>query len=67
LPNFPQRKAIVIYIPSMDFKSLYTDPPTLLHFFIVVVIVIETESHYVAQVGLKFMILLPTPPECWDY
>jgi hypothetical protein len=27
----------------------------------------ETGSPYVAQAGLKFMILLPQPPECWDY
>jgi hypothetical protein len=25
------------------------------------------ETHYVAQVGLKLLILLPQPPECWDH
>jgi hypothetical protein len=25
------------------------------------------ESYYVTQVGLKLMILLPQPQECWDY
>jgi hypothetical protein len=24
-------------------------------------------SHYVAQAGLKLVILLSQPPECWDY
>jgi hypothetical protein len=24
-------------------------------------------SHYVAEPGLELMILLPLPPECWDY
>jgi hypothetical protein len=27
----------------------------------------ETESHYVAQAGLKLSILLPQPPEFWDH
>jgi hypothetical protein len=27
----------------------------------------ETGSHYVAQAGLKLMILPLQPPECWDY
>jgi hypothetical protein len=27
---------------------------------------LETKSHYVAQAGLEFMILLPQSPECWD-
>jgi hypothetical protein len=27
----------------------------------------ETGSYNVAQVGLEFAILLPQPPECWDY
>jgi hypothetical protein len=25
-----------------------------------------TESHYAAQAGLKFVILLPLPTDCWD-
>jgi hypothetical protein len=25
------------------------------------------QSCYVAQAGLEFRILLPLPPECWDY
>jgi hypothetical protein len=29
--------------------------------------VFETECHYVAQAGLKPMILLPPLPECWNY
>jgi hypothetical protein len=29
-------------------------------------IFIET-SHYIAKAGLKFSILLPQPPEYWDY
>jgi hypothetical protein len=24
-------------------------------------------SHCVAQAGLELVILLPPPPECWDY
>jgi hypothetical protein len=28
---------------------------------------LETGSCYVAQSGFKFSILLPEPPECWDY
>jgi hypothetical protein len=31
------------------------------------IFVFETGSRYVAQVGLKLEILLPQPPECWDY
>jgi hypothetical protein len=27
----------------------------------------ETGCDYIAQVGLKLMILLPQPPEYWDY
>jgi hypothetical protein len=27
----------------------------------------ETGSHFVAQAGLKLSVLLPQPPECWDY
>jgi hypothetical protein len=27
----------------------------------------EIESHYVEQAGPKFMMLLPQPPNCWDY
>jgi hypothetical protein len=27
----------------------------------------EARSHYVAQAGLKLMILLLQPPKCWDY
>jgi hypothetical protein len=27
----------------------------------------ETGSHYVAQASLELKILLPHPPECWDY
>jgi hypothetical protein len=33
----------------------------------VVIFFFKTESHYIAQVGLKLMILLPQPPGCWDY
>jgi hypothetical protein len=29
--------------------------------------VFETGSHYVPQAGLGLSILLPQPPECWDY
>jgi hypothetical protein len=29
--------------------------------------VCETGSHYVPQAGLKLMIILPQPPECWSY
>jgi hypothetical protein len=28
---------------------------------------LKTRAHYIAQVGLKLAILLPQPPECWDY
>jgi hypothetical protein len=31
------------------------------------VCVTEAGSHYVAKTGLELMILLPLPPECWDY
>jgi hypothetical protein len=27
----------------------------------------KTESHYVAQAGLELFVLLPQPPDCWDY
>jgi hypothetical protein len=27
----------------------------------------ETEPHFVAQIGIKLMIFLPQPPECWGY
>jgi hypothetical protein len=27
----------------------------------------KTGSHFVAQAGLKLMIFLPQPSECWDY
>lgn len=29
--------------------------------------VVKTMSHTVAQDGLKFVILLPLPPMCWDH
>jgi hypothetical protein len=29
--------------------------------------IIIVTTHYVAQAGLKFVILLPQPPEYWDY
>jgi hypothetical protein len=32
---------------------------------LLLVILLETGSHYVAQVSLKLMILLPQPLECW--
>jgi hypothetical protein len=28
---------------------------------------LETGSHYVTQAGLRLKILLPQPPQCWDY
>jgi hypothetical protein len=28
---------------------------------------LDTRSHYVAQTDLELTILLPQPPECWDY
>jgi hypothetical protein len=28
---------------------------------------IETGSHSVVEAGLKLLILLPPPPQCWDY
>jgi hypothetical protein len=27
----------------------------------------KTRSGYVAQAGLELRVLLPQPPECWDY
>jgi hypothetical protein len=30
-------------------------------------LVFETGSRYIAQIGLELKILLPLPPECWDY
>jgi hypothetical protein len=27
----------------------------------------DTGSHSAAQAGLEFIILVPQPPECWDY
>jgi hypothetical protein len=37
-------------------------PPPFLFFYFV-----ETGSPYVAHAGLNLVILLPQPPECWDY
>jgi hypothetical protein len=28
---------------------------------------LETESHYASQVVLKLLVVLPQPPECWDF
>jgi hypothetical protein len=36
-------------------------------FFFVFGVFFETGSHYVPQAGLELMILLPQPPQCWDY
>jgi hypothetical protein len=33
----------------------------------ILVLFSETGSYCIAQVDLKLMILLPQPPECWDY
>lgn len=41
-------------------KSLY-------QFSYVPVLVLETESYYMTQVGLKLMSLLPRSPKYWDY
>jgi hypothetical protein len=30
-------------------------------------IILETGPFYVAQAGLERLMLLPQPPECWDY
>jgi hypothetical protein len=35
-----------------------------LHILLFFVVFIETRSH---EAGLELMILLPQPPECWDY
>jgi hypothetical protein len=32
-----------------------------------IIYLFETGSHYIAQAGLELSILLPQPPECWDY
>jgi hypothetical protein len=39
---------------------LFLKFPKLFFFF-------ETKSCYVARAGFKLVILLPQPPECWDY
>jgi hypothetical protein len=36
-------------------------------FVCAVLFVFKTGSHYVVQTDLKLKILLPQPPECWDY
>jgi hypothetical protein len=46
--------------PSLPFPPLASLPsPSLLSFPI--------GSDYIAQAGLQLVILLPLPPECWDY
>lgn len=41
----------------------------LLEFFVqfAVFVGFETESYYVANAGLELIVLLPRPPECWDF
>jgi hypothetical protein len=57
---------VFVYISILSMYYLY--------FIIYVIAVVfffrflfETGFHYVAQVDLEFWILLPLPPECWDY
>jgi hypothetical protein len=35
--------------------------------YISIKVFFETGSHYVSQAGLELTVLLPQPPECWDY
>jgi hypothetical protein len=52
----------VIYRLSNDPIFLFCD-----HFGFFVVVLFETETHYVTQTGLELKILLPQLSKCWDY
>jgi hypothetical protein len=41
--------------------------PSILNQLFFLIYFFETGSHYVAQADLKFTILLPQSPQCWDY
>jgi hypothetical protein len=36
-------------------------------FIFKILVVFETRTCYIAQAGLELVILLPQPPEYWDY
>jgi hypothetical protein len=38
----------------------------LSHLVVIVVVLFDTESYFVAQTGLELTILLPLPPKYWD-
>jgi hypothetical protein len=44
-------------------SSIYS----LYQFLFLFILFFDTESCFVAQDGLKLTVILPQPPECWDY
>jgi hypothetical protein len=54
---------ILLYV--LPFKSQTSFGQSLL--FVCFCVCFGIGSHHVAQAGLKLMVLLPQPPECWDY
>jgi hypothetical protein len=55
---------------GLELRHRAHQPPTCSTFVFYIPVFIdllETGSRYVAQAGLKFLILLPQPPECWDF
>jgi hypothetical protein len=52
----PQKVSFFFLFSSFNFFFSFS----LFFFF-------EIGAYYVAQAGLKLLILLPQPPKCWDY
>jgi hypothetical protein len=70
----PLRLTLLFSLLSMSLskhslcRNLSTPPAILFPNFVLVVLgFFETVSHYVVHAGLELKILLPPPPEWWDY
>jgi hypothetical protein len=52
---------------ALYFYGFNVSQHSLTCLFLFCFVLFETGSWYIAQDGLKLMILLPQSPECWDY
>jgi hypothetical protein len=56
---------VEVFLKDKFLKVLFLGERNYIHLGFV--FFFETGFHCVAQAGLKLLILLPLPPDCWDY